>query len=187
MNKASWKREVSKLFNFLKFSPPGTRITSIDVILEILDRTLIDRWMKETRRLGGVGFQIHPHTVGKTDRLDYSLSRSLSCSRNEAESDWRAESRTNGRNFGGRRVTASYGGAKITGCLATRPFTIIDIRTYIHSYIRKRVPPCQVFWTKWHHESPFNYRLIPPTPRLIKCCPAFRNTVNPYFSPANLV
>lgn len=164
MNNASWKREVSKLFNFLKFSPPGTRITSIDVILEILDRTLIDRWMKETRRLGGVGFQIHPHTVGKTDRLDYSLSRSLSCSRNEAESDWRAESRTNGRNFGGRRVTASYGGAKITGCLATRPFTIIDIRTYIHSYIRKRVPPCQVFWTKWHHESPFNYRLIPPTP-----------------------
>lgn len=135
MNNASWKREVSKLFNFLKFSPPGTRITSIDVILEILDRTLIDRWMKETRRLGGVGFQIHPHTVGKTDRLDYSLSRSLSCSRNEAESDWRAESRTNGRNFGGRRVTASYGGAKITGCLATRPFTIIDIHTYIHTFI----------------------------------------------------
>lgn len=68
--------------------------------------------------------------------------RSRTC--NEAASDWRAESRTNGRNFGGRRVTASYGGAKITGCLATRPFNVIDI--YIPT--PKGVPSCGVFWTK---------------------------------------
>lgn len=60
--------------------------------------------------------------------------RDRSRARNEAESDWRAESRTNGRNFGGRRVTASYGGAKIAGCLATRPFTIVD-NTYVRTYI----------------------------------------------------
>lgn len=148
--------------------------------------------MKETRRLGGVGFQIHPYTVGKTDRLDYSLSRSLSCSRNEAESDWRAESRTNGRNFGGRRVTASYGGAKITGCLATRPFTIIDIHTYIHTFIYseegstlpsvldKMTPRITV-------QLPFNSSNPVLCRRLIKCCSAFRNGLNPYFSPANLV
>ena len=54
--------------------------------------------------------------------------RDRSRARNETASDWRVESRTNGRNFGGPEgYGTSYGGAKITGCLATRPFSVIDI------------------------------------------------------------